>query len=268
MRLDAPLRTRLDAFQFAGDYFEITGLPYGHAVALGMIDQLTPLDIPGWNDSIGTTEETVWEPGGVYTWQTADQQIRVKSSDADDDGSPADTGANTIRIWWLNSANTESTLDVTMNGTTFVDTAVLTCRRINRAEVLTAGSTGTNEGAITIYATDGATIIARIPAGHGRLSQVVQTVPAGYFDVLTGWCPNTRFTSGHPHYLRLIARTSPSAPWILLDTEYGNSDYRTNQFPHPIVLAAGTDYTVTGRTYSLGNVGAAHVYGWRQAVTA
>ena len=126
--------------------------------------------------------EDIWHGGSDYTGQPVSftpETIEVfSSSTSDDDG---DTGARTIRIFGLKSSTSTEyeSEDLTMNGTTAV-TSVNTWWRINRAYVLTAGSTGNNVGNITIRpTTTTASVFAVMPATYNQTQIAAYTVPAG-----------------------------------------------------------------------------------------
>ena len=137
----------------------------------------------GFNDTIGSSAETIWSVGGTYTFPSTATAVTVVSASANDDGSPAGTGAQTVTIEGLDSSYAEVSETVTMNGTSAV-TTTQTFLRINRAYVATAGSTGSNVGAITIANTT-PTTLASIAATAGIAEQCVYTVPAGYTAYIT-----------------------------------------------------------------------------------
>ena len=131
----------------------------------------------GFNTAV-TTSETVWSPGGLYTFPAAASVLTVVSDDANDDGDPADTGARTVTIEGLDANYEEISVTVTMNGTSAVSTTGFSFLRVNKAYVATAGSSATNEGTITI-ANSTPTTLASIAPGAGIAEQCVYTVPAG-----------------------------------------------------------------------------------------
>jgi hypothetical protein len=166
----------------------------------------------------------------------ADQTLRVVSDSANDN--PASTGAFTLRLWWLDVAGDESTTDVNLNGVGMVDSTAVTARRLNKARVVTCGVTGWNEGNITIYATDGVTLLGYIPLGCNCTCQAIQTTPRGKKDVLWYWS-----TPYGGSLTFLWARATPADAFTTRWLQYLTS-YRTipTELPVPIVLPAGTDY--------------------------
>ena len=95
--------------------------------------------------------EDVWNGGDIYTGQdaTGSETLAIVSSSTDDD--VAGIGALTMRVIGLKTSTSTlyETEDITLTGTVIVN-SIESWYRINRAEILTAGSSGNNVGAITI----------------------------------------------------------------------------------------------------------------------
>jgi hypothetical protein len=156
-------------------------------VALGLV--------PGWeifrkfgmnNDVPNTGSEEVWPPGTARTLPSAAAVVAVSSDSAEDDpdeATPPGTGAWTMRIEGLDANYKEITEDVTLTGTTPVNT-VASFLRINRMYINTAGSTEGNVG--NISATIGGNLQAYIEATEGQTHQTHYTVPAGHTLLVTG----------------------------------------------------------------------------------
>lgn len=142
----------------------------------------------GMNEDIdtGSTPEEIWSYGGAYTFPTVAAPVRVNSTDAAD--TSAGTGARTITIQGLDSNYAEVSVDVTMNGTSDVDTTNQTFIRVNRAFVKTAGTSEYNVGDIRIrHQGGGAPIVAEIPATYGQTEMAIYTIPAGKSGYLTSF---------------------------------------------------------------------------------
>lgn len=111
----------------------------------------------------------------AYTEQTANFTGSIASSSAND--TAAGTGARTVRIAWMDATGaTVGTEDVTLNGTTGVNLVTTTKCFIESIKVLTAGSTSSNVGIISLY------------AGANKTGTVVGTIAA---------TDNTTFWSHH-----------------------------------------------------------------------
>lgn len=112
----------------------LTGISFGQANTGGSANTLAALN--------ATT----------YTEQTTAAQRSVKSSSAND--TSAGTGARTIKIIYYDaSVNGPFVETITLNGTTAVNTANSNICFIEKMEVLTVGSTKTNQGTISIFTT-------------------------------------------------------------------------------------------------------------------
>lgn len=146
-------------------------------------------EVPGWshetkfgqNPSIttGGAPEDIHEGGGVYAGLPSGsaETIEVFSSDAND--TAAGTGARTYRLIGIDATGAEQTVDVTLNGVTGVLTTE-TWLRCPRGFVLTAGSSGFNEGVITVrHSATTANIFQELTAEQGQTGICVFTVPLG-----------------------------------------------------------------------------------------
>lgn len=101
-----------------------------------------------------TTDVTVRKT--TYNEQSSDAQRSIVSSSAND--TSAGTGARTVRLTYFSCSSgvgALTTLDLTMNGTTAVNTGSTDICYIERMEVLTVGSGGSNAGTITLKTTTG-----------------------------------------------------------------------------------------------------------------
>jgi hypothetical protein len=104
----------------------------------------------------------------AFTEQTAGAQRSIKSSSTND--SSAGTGARTVKITYFTLTGSTVagpfTETITTNGTTAVNTVATNICFVEKIEVMTIGSTGSNVGAINLYSTTagGGTIIASVAA--------------------------------------------------------------------------------------------------------
>ena len=92
--------------------------------------------------------------GTTYNEQTSNAQRSIASASAND--TSAGTGARTIKITYYTSAGLgpyEET--VALNGTTPVNTVATNICFIEKMEVITVGSGGTNAGVVTLYVSTG-----------------------------------------------------------------------------------------------------------------
>lgn len=154
---------------------------YFDSVARGLVSGAALFDKFGFTGQIGTVSAPldVWRGGGLYTGFPATQQaLEVLSSSALD--TAAGTGARTVRITDLldSSYNPLPDVVVALNGTTPV--AIGSAFRTARVLVETVGSTGVNQGVITVRQVAApAVIFVAMPALQGRTQVAAYTVPAG-----------------------------------------------------------------------------------------
>jgi len=147
------------------------------AVAKGDFTGYTKVNKFGYNDSIGSGAfEVIWETGGQYPYQSSAVTVDVVSDNANDD--VAGTGARTLKIQGLDGSYNLAEETVDMDGTTTV-TTTQTFLRVFRMSVETAGTSGNNEGDITVTYTGGSDVAATITAGNGQTLMAVYTIPAG-----------------------------------------------------------------------------------------
>lgn len=135
---------------------------YYFEIAQGNIAGYAAQNVFGFNATIGTSYETVWDNGGAYTFLSSAQQLSVVSSSASD--------TMNLLITGLDSSYDVISETITLTGTSAV-TTTNSYLRVNSA-VITSGS---NVGNIT--ATYSATTVFYITAGVGTTQMCVFTVP-------------------------------------------------------------------------------------------
>lgn len=151
---------------------------FKYEVALGRRQGYTLWSKFGYNLDVDTSTdpEVVAAFGGTFTVLTTASTLTVVSSsdeDSDTGGSVAQgNGARTIRVIGVDANRNEQTEDITMDGTTSVVTTT-TWLGINRAVVLTSGSSDGNVGTVTITATTGGSTQATIPVGESVTQQLI-----------------------------------------------------------------------------------------------
>ena len=199
------------------------------AVAKGDFTGYTNVSKFGRNPNVKSADyETLWDGSNLYPWPTAAETLNVVSTDAND--TSAGTGARTVEIEGLDSSWNVLTETVTMNGTSNV-TTTNSFLRVYRVRVVTAGSTGVNEGTITCTNTTSSNVIGQISlgsSGFGQSLMAVYTVPAGK----TAYLINFDFSSGkdNEHTFRIMTRdnTVTNAAWNT--KEFANARGGFNDF--------------------------------------
>lgn len=180
--LNAPQDSNL-----AQDFDAIVVRPtdYKYEVALGRRQGHTLWNKFGYNADIDIGTETIWAYGGTYARMTAADTLNVVSSSANDDGSPAGTGAQSVIIYGLDANYAYQTEVVTLNGTGSVTTSS-SWTGVNRVAVYLAGSLGYNDGNITVTRTTGGSVQAYVPAQEGTTQQCIFFVQDNH-QVLMDW---------------------------------------------------------------------------------
>ncbi len=170
---------------FTGPQRNVIETDIGYEFGRGRVANSREHHIWGSNADIGATLEDFGAVPAVPLLAAA-SAMEIISSDVDDDGSPADTGARTVRLIGLDADWNYQTEVLTMNGTTAVISAV-TWLRISGAIVESVGSTGAPEGTITIRVSVAGATHLIIPAGTLHSSQCHYTVPAGKEALIVDW---------------------------------------------------------------------------------
>lgn len=192
------------------------GYPFYLEVAQGKIPGHSLLNKFGYNPTIGSINfETIWETGNNYPWQSTAVTVDVVSNDVNDD--VASTGARTLRIQGLDGNYDLAEETVDMDGTTTV-TTTQTFLRVFRMSVETAGSSGNNEGTITVTYTGGSDVAATISAGNGQTLMCLYTIPRNY----TGYLLSMNISSGKDQEMEF--------KFIQRINEGSNGAFQTKQF--------------------------------------
>jgi hypothetical protein len=109
------------------------------------------------------------------------------SGSANDDGSPAGTGANTVTVTYLDDNFDQSTEVITMNGSTEVELTEQNITFVQKAEVTSTGTGLASAGAITIADVTGGGVHAIIDAGAAESGNCSWMVPAGHTGYIHGF---------------------------------------------------------------------------------
>ena len=151
-------------------------------IAKGNVDGHSAVNKFGHNPS-AVAGDDIWGGGGTYVfYPTAGVDVDIISTSVNDTN--GGTGANEVTVIGLDANWEQQEETVVMNGTTAVQ-LTNTYVRLFRAFVRIAGTTESNEGAITAYArATGSGVTAgdvgiHITVGHGQTQQCIYTIPAG-----------------------------------------------------------------------------------------
>lgn len=134
-------------------------------IASERMPEVVPVNIFGFNRSVGTTFETVWNNGGTYTFPSSPVVLTFASTSALD--------TMPVLISGLDVNYKPLAEIVTINGTTGVNTNN-SFFRINSITILS----GSNAGSIT--ASNGGNVYGYVEAELGATQNCIYTIPADY----------------------------------------------------------------------------------------
>jgi len=173
---------------------------YNTAIALREMDGFTPWNAMGEREAMGitVTGEDIWRGNELDPLPTshttiplpaeAGEQMTVVSESDADNGATA-TGILTLRIDYLDATGEMQSEDITLDGTTPVNTVATDIRFVNDMYSLSpVGSNGVAEGHIKIYKTGSAGLVYNMIALGGNKSLVPhRMVPLDHKLLLKGW---------------------------------------------------------------------------------
>lgn len=165
--------------------------------------------------------------------------MTLASDDVADNGT-AVTGVLSVRIDYLDADGNEQSEDVTLNGTTPVDTVATDIRFVNDFYALTVGSNGVAEGNITIIKKGGAilTDLYNLIALGGNQSLVPhRMVPLGHTLYLQGWHAEEAQGKRSAFRIRSTDKNGVITPGVFLfkDTVYLNQSVSGDRQLHTTV---------------------------------
>ena len=192
-----------------GNKIRVSSMPYLYDIAEGNIPAHSVWTKIGFTPSISTTLLwDIWSYGGVINFPASAMQMSVVSSDNTNDIAGG-TGALKVTLYYLDNAYAEKTEEITLTGTTFVDTVATNILRINGARVTTAGSSGVAAGNLRVV--DKATraiVYTYLTAGFTRARNSAYTVPAGKTLYVVSWTAGFGYASNQTQYGRLVTRAT------------------------------------------------------------
>jgi hypothetical protein len=150
---------------------------YLYDIAEGNVSGHTAWSKIGYNGDVDAGTEDMISQGGQYAFRATETQMAIVSSNDNDGktGGAACTGVRTVTLYYLDDEFTEKTEDITLNGSTPVNTTATDIYRVNNMRVKTCGTNGSAVGNITLSA--GGVTYGYIALGQTRQRQCVYTVP-------------------------------------------------------------------------------------------
>lgn len=144
-------------------------------VAKGNVPGHALLTFLGVKEVIDTTESTLWDIAGDFTWPTGDEAWEIVSDSVNDDF--GGTGANVAIITGLDSNFLRVTEFINMDGTTPVPTVRTDWNRIESIAAVFSGSLQRNDGIITLRVLSAGAVRSTMLAGNAASFNGFFTVP-------------------------------------------------------------------------------------------
>lgn len=221
--------------------------PFELQVARGQITGHSTVLVSGTFPTLGTSQATVWNRGGIYVYPATAQVMVVASSSAND--AAAGTGARTVVIQGLDASYNQIEETVTLNGQTGVNTTN-SFLRVTHMYVATAGSGLAAAGTISVGT---GTVTAGVPAvvylnylAQSGATSAVWTVPAGYTAYINAiQASSGNATAGQWTNFGLFIASSQGGPldstlqWIT--SNGGNAQI---SIPYPIAVPEKIDFEI------------------------
>lgn len=184
----------------------IPTMTQGDMIAHGFYaDRYHPFEKTGYNPDVNNVEESMWVVGGTFLFPAIAQQMEVVSSSAADTSNG--TGAQKVKISYLDTTYAEQTEVITLNGVTAVPTVATNIFRINHFRVESTGTGLRAAGNIDIRHLSDTPIYSRISTGLTRARNSAYTVPKGKELYITSVsCSSAATLAGHFTTLTLRAK--------------------------------------------------------------
>jgi len=142
----------------------------------------------GNNDTVGTTYELITNLDASPTQLgTSGDGIEVVGSSTDDDGSPAGTGAQTVKVKGLDTSFNIKEASMTLDGTTIVEQGDTTWTFINEAYITATGTGLASAGTLTFSNDAAGNNMGLIEAGDYGIRNCWWKVPAGHTGYVHGF---------------------------------------------------------------------------------
>ena len=219
-------------------------IPFEYRVCLGQFPRYSGNNKFGYNNTIGTTQEEIWNVGGIEAYLSTAETMNIVSDNVADDGAPGGTGARTLTISGLDNDWMPISETITLNGTTDV-TTTNSYLRVFRMVVNMAGSSGSNTGTITATTSTAASVHAKINPTDNQTLKINFSIPADKYGLITAAEMGTG--KGDDCQIRFKVR-----PFGQVFQTKRILDFYQNTIPFssfiPICIPPKTDVTITGVT--------------------
>ena len=215
---------------------QVTMLPSGLELSRGTIDKLELRGTSGINSAVGASLETICTQGGIRNLLTSAEQLKIKSSSADDTNSGSGH-ARRVKIKGIDGSGVEQEENVNLNGTAAV-TTVNSYRHINDIFVTKVGSGGdVTAGALSVNNNADDTTLYQIAAGEGQQQSASYAIPANTNAYITTFMMSA---TGGAQVSIWLNKAPDAAPFKqVLTTIVGDGQGVTYNLPNPFQIPAG-----------------------------
>ena len=192
---------------------------YEFNIARGLIPGSSAVNVFGYQASVGTVPQTVWDVDTDYTFPATAGHLTLVSTSASDNTSAK------VTIYGLDANWAPLVEQVTLNGTTNVTTAG-TFLRINQMIMTAPGTAQTsNVGTITAKINGNGTVYAQINPAIGKTQMAVYSVAAGstfYLTQVTALSGDAAGASKYMNFQAVITNNLTGVKFTLLHTTWQN----------------------------------------------
>ena len=225
-------------------------------ISRGLVRGVSHVNKFGYIASLGGSFQPITDLGTNFL-PTSASVLSISSNSAEDDPLKSDSTLGT-GAWTLNIQGLDSNFDlieatINLNGTSAVLTTGVEFIRVFRAQVVTAGSTNSNVGVITI--THGGTSIMRISAATGQSLKAAYTVPRGKKAYLTKFQANLEKAKECVFEIR-IKNGADNAAWNVKARFGSSGDVVEYNYQYPLEIAEKTDIEIRGKAGATTSAGA------------
>ena len=219
-------------------------------IAAGNVRKVSHINKFGYNDAVGTSWEPIRVGSELIVYPTTAATVSVVSANAGD--TAAGTGARTVEIQGLDQDYNKTIENITLNGTTPVNTTK-TFIRIFRIRVMTAGSNGAPEGNLT--ASIGGNVQITLDNTYDNQSlYAAYTIPANH----DGYLLRVQATTTKDNKVAMVAikTKSPKADsvWQIKQVLELYRNEVTVDFPVPLKFTEKTDIELRAKNLDAGTV--------------
>ena len=213
--------------------------PVNLHIARGDWNDLSYINKFGFNESVGTAYETIWEGSTNYTYPASAGTVQLTADDSDDNG-------GTVLVQGLD-ANWDITSEtLTIGG----DRGTQQFRRVYRMELLTANTGTVNVdtiNAIHTQADSTDTTVAYLAAGAGQTLMCVYSVPRGYRAYLYKITATVE-KKDRDSRLRLLAKRNTDSEIFNVKGQWTSAGDKINiNYTVPLMFDEMTDIELRGK---------------------